>query len=228
MPMRKVYKKRRPTQRRKAVRSKRVRSRRNNVVAVVPNGVAQRYRCATLWTYSGVYSVAGASTTELYIQSSTNDPGGAMSANQPFYRDQLASLYTRYRVKAMKVYMTVANQTGDRDLDIACFWSGNLTAATTWILASSQPGSIVRCCGLDRKPAHIRSYRPMYKVLGTAHNMYDTDLNYQAVCGSDPTTMGYFRILISNASSVSTAVYHVTMRVRYYVEYFQPVLTLDS
>lgn len=219
--------KRRPTQRRKAVRSKRVRK--NNVVTTVPNGIAQRYRCATLWTLSSVYVVNAASVAEIYIQSSTNDPGGSIAASQPFYRDQLASLYTRYRVKAMKVYLTMSNQNGNRDVDIACWWAANLTPVSTWAQASSQPGSIVRVLPLDRSTARISSYRPMYKVLGTAHNMYDTDLNYQATCGNDPTSMGYFRVFISNALSADTqASLHISFRVRYYVEYFQPVLTVDA
>lgn len=178
------------------------------------------------------FSIPANNTAPLTIRycTSTNAPNLA-GGHQPYWRDQMATLYGRYRVHGVRYKFTLghANATSTVSNNYMVMWAvkesnnSTVTATTvaTWNTLCEQNDTRKGIVGSwATKPSVIKGYMPTGKPWGlTKSQMKQDDQFYAAGMSSDPTKMSYILFYVMNTSASTAAdALEGTVELNYLVE----------
>ncbi len=132
-----------------------------------------------------------AGSSRKYTANSIFDPEGATSA-QPLGYDQMIALFDRYKVAAAKIHITVINHVTSDQLAISLYPSSAATAASTPVIARSQPYARAMYVGVEGSGQGIKtisSYMATKSIRG-AHQIASE--GYGAVVTASPSLLWFF------------------------------------
>lgn len=172
------------------------------------------------------YSIPANNTAPLAVryQTSIFAPGLA-GGHQPYWRDQMASLYNRYRVHGVRYKFQLGHNNA---VSTPVMWAlkesntSTLSATTvaTWNTVNEQNDTRKGMVGAWAvKPAFIKGYMPTGKPWGLTKSQMKQDDQFWAMMSSDPTKMSYIILYMMNPSGITTADTIVgTVELNYLVE----------
>lgn len=159
------------------------------------------------------------------FQSSIYDPDLTGVGHQPYWRDQYATLYNKYRVWGVK-YHFIFKQHSTEHLTFACFCpqttSNEDTNSNTII---ERPNSRYVNCEFT-KAAHLGGYISLPKLFGMSKKEFVADDGFVSAVGSSPSRMGYFVTYMM--SRVNTVAAFQQIFFKFYVEYFDRAIVTGS
>lgn len=187
-----------------------------NLPVPVQLTINQRYSDVLVITNTtGVYNYY------VYRMNSTFDPDFSGAGHQPLGRDQLAALYTDYRVNEF-IW----------DLTATCAAAAQSVVAAHPTNASGNPGSTQlqsetawgkqSMTAFEATPVKFRGRLPLHQFRGQSRQTYLGDNNNSSDCGSNPANGAYF-ILGSQSTTATTNTTHWTVDLTYNVTYFSPI-----
>lgn len=213
-----TYTRYKPT--RKYVSKKRVPSKLNKPYTKI-NRMLVPERVFTTLRYSEVLTltcpVVGALTPYIF-QTSIFDPDFSGGGHQPLWRDQLATLYNRYRVFGMK-YKVVWKNTQINQLSVAYVkHSDNSTTETNFnTLSERREGRAVALDSANGRCNYSSGYLSIPKAYGISKKEFYDDDGFISVIGASPTKMAYLHLYLM--SLLANAVFNVFVTIDYYVEF---------
>lgn len=227
MAYRRRTKTRRPIRRRR----KTVRKRRNvraTRVLTCKTGFPRRMFVATNYVLTGSSTIATGNLV-IPVQSSAFQIMTAISNSQAQYFDQYKAIYNRFRIHGMKVSVTTSeiDSSTNRGVLFGMYFTNTSTVPGTAEGAMTQPGAQYKLITTDNASKWLTGYRKCYNVLGVSKVMYNTDLAYQALVTTNPSSMMYCNIWYFN-QGVTTLTVQYIIRVKLYCEYFEPALVVNA
>lgn len=207
---------------RRPMRKRGMRTRRRRVVNVnkALQPFAQRY--ITKLRYVGNFALSTVNIPYVYALNSIFDPDVSGTGHQPYGHDQLAAMYNRYRVYAVKYHIRCQPLDGSNQYLIAVPINQPFVAAS-FDDAREKPRSkyILQTQGGDSRPLINKLSLP--SLTGKTRAQYMSDDRYQAPFGSDPVENMQLQIYSYNAGGLTTsASARCTIELTYYIECFDP------
>lgn len=158
-----------------------------------------------------------------YMQSSIYKPSSTASTRQPMYWDQLANLYTNFRVYGMK-YKLTCHSTNTKDM----YWfavrhQDNVTAETDIQTLMERPDAKVVMGGEagGRSITTIKGYMDVAKTLGIAKSQIKNNESLRGTTGGNPPTMVYLRpYVFSSGALVDAQTFDFTWKIVFYAEVY--------
>lgn len=171
------------------------------------------------WTLGGTITTT-TTLGEILIQANNaNDPGGALSAFQPVWYDQLQAFYNRYVVWGAKLEVNCHNATNSVPYTIIVFPSRTATGATTIVDTGSQPFAKVRQGGGASGNDFVRivHFMTTARMMGRPPGVTTA---FSGTANSNPSMIWYF-IIGSQATDATTSVtVHDEIRLTQYIELY--------
>lgn len=221
MPIkRRIYRRRRPTYRR---RTRRVTRR---LVRRVPLPVAlgvSKYRFAKL-SYCDLCS--GTVNVNNFIsfsyQSSLYDPYVPVGGHQPMFFDQFAAMYQRYTVMGIAYNIDLhTDQSAAGPLFVTVTPSSIGSTPSSISVARERPGTRETTCALGFK-GRLKGYISVAKILGVDRRKLLTDDQYSAVVTTNPSQMAFLTLQVWNSSGTAAIPVYISLRLTYYCRFFDP------
>jgi len=136
------------------------------------------------------------------------DPDFTFLGKQPYGRDQIANLYSKYKVMGLEAKITFNDPSAD-----GLFCGVSVTPSTTGAtLAHSygtlieRPWTIVKTISNSGSQERVINLKfDAHKCFGVTKTMYKGDSIYSALMGSNPSTEAYLRLFAGNMNSASPA-----------------------
>lgn len=170
-------------------------------------------------------STAGAVDDNVYKANSLFDPNSSGVGTQPMGLDQLAVLYSRYRVFGSKITLrctqigtgTQAALTGS----VSILSSASATPSTQPNGIPERDGGVTRTVGaggstLNQISASARTGTPRGETATKVRN----DPNYEASTGADPAVLTYWIIYYNTADQATTSVCNISVDIEFDCEFF--------
>lgn len=191
-------------------------------------GVADSVR--TTLTYSDVISILPGGYVGQYTfrGNSCFDPDYTSTGHQPQYFDQMALLYTRYRVYGSKIILTAVNEQVGSALQITVIPSSEITAFTTSTYPLEHPYAkgmqLLGVGGLIT--SRVTHKMTTQKILGLrAREVLDQD--YSATTSATPSSVWYWQIVAQNLST-ENVITTMQVTITYDVEFYDRNVTSPS
>lgn len=181
------------------------------------------YRFAKLF-YCDVLStgVAASSSATYTYQTSAFDPYVAVGGHQPMYFDQYAAMYQRYTVMGVAYYIECAtDQATNGPLFITCVMNSDNVVPSNLSTARERVGTKETCVSHGYKGI-LKGYCSLKKVSGATSRMIMTDDQYSAIISANPLRLGYLIFQIWNVSATASVSIHLSVRLKYYIRFFDP------
>lgn len=231
MAYRRRTKTRRPIRRRRKTARKRAgRKRVQPMSMIIRGGLPKRMFTSSSYFYYGLNTIASGTNSLLAVQSSPYACVTGVSNSQPLYFDTYKLLYNRCRVHGMRTtvqacYLPSASNT--REVYFGVYNSPTASVPGTIEGAMQQPGAKSVMLPFDKTPRKLTIYNKCCYTLGTSKVMYNTDLTYQSLVSTVPSTMAYTNYWFYNFNGDITYV-QFSIKVTLYVEYFEPTLVVNT
>lgn len=221
MPMRKAYRRRRKTTRKKGYRKRRYTRR-------IPRSIGPPTHLFTKLVYSdlGQWSVTpSANMVRNWSMSSLFDPDASGGGSQPTYFDQYGAFYLRYLVYGCKVEWTVSASSASTNLyhPQICMVPYLSTASplyTTIKGAMQSKYAKYRTIIPGQNVVKLKSYFHLPKLWGASSSQYKDD-DYAAVISSSPTLNTYVQLWIQNQDASATITFGSQVKLTYYCKFYQ-------
>lgn len=202
----------------------------------IPPSMLQKLR------YSGIteLQLAASSYSENGIQVDL-DPRGIVSAglptgHQPTYFDQFMTLYTNYRVRAYKVRIQANNLPQPP--------STNTAPATAFIASSISPPGVAAGpisgyislaqdarskSGLcQRADAGITTHKHYHTLIALAGNVDPTDDTFTGTASASPPQIPVLLVTARSDSGTNAIDVFISIDIKFYVEFFNPLAVTNS
>lgn len=187
--------------------------------------IAPRY--ITSMKYSDRYSlanpVAGIPVSQIWNLNSTFDPDSTGVGHQPFGRDQIASLYNRYRVFGASWRLELSPTSAPISVSVIPI-NGSYILSTPAAIRE-QPMSITKLTSTTM-PTIFKGRVSLPKLTGQTPTQYKAGLEYQAQKDASPGELMTLQ-LYSNAFG-GTPQLNYEASIVYHVEWFDPVQIAQS
>lgn len=221
-------KKRRTTRPRRKQARRRTRNVRATKSLTCKTGFPKRMFVANDYVLLGSTAVTTGNNV-IPCQSSAFQCLTGVSNSQALYFDQYKAIYNRFRIHGMKVSITafMTDAPTNRGLYFGMFWNNTASVPGTMEGALQQPGAKYKLITTDNTQKWLSSYRKCYQVIGTSKSMYNTDLTYQALVTTNPSTMAYCNIWFYNPAAATLTTQYI-VKVKLYCEYFEPTLIVNT
>lgn len=232
MPTARYTKKRKTRTRRytkKRVRTSRKRAPQPNSLTV-RGGLPRKLFTSSNYFYFALQSVTGTSNFVLQTQSSPFTCMSGVSNSQPLYFDTYKTLYNRVRVHGFKTTVTACylpGATNTREIIFGIYNSSTASVPGTAEGAMQQPGAKMKMLPFDKSSRTLSIYNKCYYNLGVSKVMYNTDLTYQSLVSTVPSSMAYTTIWFYNYNGDASPVQY-QVKVTLYMEYFEPTLVVNT
>lgn len=231
MPVKSSYRKKRylkrKTYRRKARTTRRFPL--SRTVARIPGPAgfpaAMQIKLKYCTTHAALTSSSADFDWNQYSLNSIYDPDVDIGGHQPFYRDQLAAIYGRYKVNGCKVKVIGTCTSTEAIMGYGTFNYGYTVPVA--VQNAIEHGTFRVQAVSSQKPIYFQKYYNLSKLAGAGKAAYN-DSDYGAAIGSDPTKT--IRFVVGSASSDgggtsgSASVY---VELTYYVRFYE-LLTVAS
>lgn len=180
--------------------------------------------------YSDSANIAPALTTysdKIWNLNSVYDPDQSGAGHQPHGYDQLAALYSRYRVKGVYVELE-ARQRANHGLQVALL-PNNSTAGILMSQALESPeGATQVITSSNASPVLIKRYFDCAQITGVSRATYMADDRYQAQVGSNPSEAICLHQLAASVDGVTYNDYEFVMRMTFNVVFFDRIQQVGS
>lgn len=188
-------------------------------------GIPSQMFAKLRYSHTRNFSVAGLGLSVYdYNLNSLFDPDATGGGNQPYYFDQYAALYERYRVYGCKVTVMVtcsASTTNAYFPDLALLtWAGETPSWTDWSTAICSRGAIVRRIVPAQKPMYISKYYNLQRESGVSKTEYNVAEVFQALTGGTPVRRMYTELNIRNNDSGTSFSIGTVVNLTYYVKFY--------
>lgn len=189
------------------------------------------YACTkNLTTGSGVFG-----TEKIFRLNSLYDVDYSDLGHQPYGYDQVAAIYNKYRVNAVKIEANFTNPSAD---GITCGLLITPPNDGTTIQGLSISTVSEKMFGVTKdvnntgsQKVTIVGYMPMHKLLGITKQQHAGDTSqYLAAVSANPTLSPFARFAISNSdeSSITSNTCTVHIKFRFYCTLYEPVVLAAS
>lgn len=162
-------------------------------------------------------SLVGLVLSNYQFRNSIFDPNVTSSGHQPLWRDQLANLYSRYRVHGIKYKFTIWNQNQPGGLFGGVKHSNDGVVETVYTTLRERRGVqtfTVAPPGAQQKI--VKGYMPVGKPHGLSKREFMWDEDFEADIGTNPVKQTYLEIYLTTQGP--TAIANVIADLVYYVE----------
>lgn len=166
----------------------------------------------------------------IFRGNSAFDPDLTGIGHQPYYFDQYAAIYTKYRVHGSSIRVDVVNQSGVMATsvivvphsDVAAF--GSISAAAE--LQRSRYPRIVPIA--QRQSVLLKDYASTRAVIGLTKVEMEADDIYSAAVTANPAQQWYWHILMESTDSLTALSVQLQVRLTYYMEFFDANIVAQS
>lgn len=167
---------------------------------------------------------AGASSTVVYRLNSIFDPNASGVGGQPYYSDQYAAMYNRYRVYGCKVDVTMSCSSSTANLfhptAVLLSYADTAPAWGTQINASNSKRCIRRQMIPGQSIVTMKRYFDLASVAGVSRREYNVAEVFQALTTANPSRNIDCQVNVENNDGTATISLTYTIRLTYYVKYF--------
>lgn len=152
------------------------------------------------------------------------DPDYTGGGSQPPFYDRMAGLYNTYRVLSAK-YRIKSSYLSGTVQSLVVWTSTTATAVSSLQSALSQLDShnITMCSFSDPDSNCIQRWLPMEKAFGVEKAEIETDSDYGANSGANPTKISYLNLYSGNLTGTTTSTAASIVEITYYVEWCNPI-----
>lgn len=219
---RRTYRRRRPTMRRRRPAARTNRRYVSRVPRRIPMGVS-RYKFAKLpYCDLEATSVSASSSVAWTYQSSMYDPYAPVGGHQPMFFDQYAAMYRKYTVLGIAYELQACTDgatTGP--LIVIATPSADSTPPTSISIARERPGSKETIVSNNYK-GRLKGYMSVAKTLGVSRRNILNDDIYSALVSTNPANVANLFVQAFNSSAGYAVSVYITLRLTYYVRFFDP------
>jgi len=158
-------------------------------------------------------SSGGTFVSGTYGLNSLYDPDSAIGGHQPYYFDQLSTIYARYRVLKCKIDI-------DGSVDKMCLvsmkgWPSNYSISLNTAELLEQPRNTNKIVNEDNK-FHISRTFQCNEVEGITKTMYENDIDFQAGIGGNPTRLIQASVSFIHPDGSTAVAVEAVVRLTYY------------
>lgn len=186
-------------------------------------------KCALEYTTTDLLTdgVAGVMGTEkVFRVNSLYDVDFSGVGRQPYGFDQMATLYHKYMVHAVKVslVMTCPNEDGIVVGSMFQPFNGGLTLTGRGVdEIKEKPMCVTRTLNNSgSKVVTLSQYMPIHTIEGIRKSQMDLDL-YSALISANPTSTPWFRVAVGTLTGTGTGQCYVRTNVKFYCTFFERV-----
>lgn len=155
--------------------------------------------------------------TYYLYRSSLYDPDYTGTGHQPLWRDELVTLYERYRVLGIKYRFTIHNS-NTQFLGQGVVRYTNSTTPETNYMTVRERNNVKRFTlgSWASKPVVIKGYMPVGKPWGMTKKDVMHDEDFEALMGTNPIKTSYIALYLF--AQTNSCTFHVQSDLEYYVE----------
>lgn len=183
--------------------------------------VPQRF--ITKHKYSTTFTIGSTQPTYQFNLNSLYDPDLTSFGHQPYGRDQMALLYSKYRVYGVS-YMISGYQAGGQAIRIACIPTST-TAPPTPNLSSviEQPRSkyITQLPGGGR--AVLKGYVNLPSLIGMSRRAYSSNPDTAALSSSNPIEAMVLTVMAQSLVDTTLDSSNINLTLTFHCEWFDPI-----
>ncbi len=179
-------------------------------------------RVRTRLTYADVIHISPASTVGQYTfrGNSVYDPDYTSTGHQPYYRDQLAALYSRYRVYGSSIHVAAVNEQVATALQVTVIPSSEITTFTSSVYALEYPyAKGAKLLGVGGIMTTNVSHKMTTTELLGLRGREVEDQDFSALVGAQPSSEWYWQIVFQDLSAENIAS-SLQVVLRYDVEFY--------
>lgn len=207
-----TYKRKTNTRKRVTYRNK------SRVPRKVFNGIPATYRTKLHYVDVLTSTTTAGSYTYWIYQSSLFDPYYAAGGHQPYYFDQLAAIYSNYRVYGMSYNIDAQLLTSNSHATLVTYFNKDGLLGSSLSAVAERPAS--RFIGYsDQYRGRMKGYNTLKKVWNVPTKEIQIDDTFSAVCGANPAKLLYLFIQSFNPTAASQDVV-ITIKLTFYCEFF--------
>lgn len=179
--------------------------------------IAQRYIAKLKYVESVVLSAV--SQPYAFRINSLFDPNSSGIGRQPYGFDQLAALYNRYRVIAVKMRIISGVPDANTPVRLTGLVSNDVITITSGDQAAENPRSksIVQFPQADSHVLKHTAYLP--SVVGRSRAQYMADDRYQSLCTTNPAENVFLYLWNTNLANVTQAA-NIQIQLEFICEFF--------
>lgn len=161
-------------------------------------------------------------TEQVYRLNSLYDPDFTGTGHQPYGYDQLAALYLRYKVEAVKIFVEWGDVSGDGIFPAFMVTTPNdgTTLAGKDVPTACEKQNVYQAGPISNTGQQLvrqALYLPMHKAVGLTKLQFAADVtNYGAAVGANPTLSPFIRFAIADTAVTGGLSVKATIRIRYY------------
>lgn len=165
----------------------------------------------------------------LFNMNSVFDPDATSGSNhQPFGRDQLATLYERYRVYSTSFSVEFINENA---LTFDAGFILKSTSSTTTLISTAREKPYSKFMILGEQTSNqrrLRGYCNCAKILGVTKERYRVDDHFQAAVASNPPLSPYLHVGVQACNRTGVNTVYCSVTIYYKVCFFQRVPLTQS
>lgn len=192
---------------------------------VIPDRICAKFPYATTKTMT-----TGATVTGTTFRNSMFDPDLTGGGHQPFMRDELSALYTKYLCYGYKYEITFYNA-GFIPVQVAVAPFNHTGVPTTMDLAWEKPNNqhlILGPSGQANSMRTIRGYVDAAKTLCVNKSTFVAEKNYWATVGGNPGEEAYLTLAMQCMDGTTAQTVRVAVRLQMYTKYFDRAPVFSS
>lgn len=207
-------------------RNYRLRRGNNRIVARLPTGQALKSFVGLTCGQCALNNLQGATPLQLSWATGKSPFLNALARECQGW-DQWKAFYQRYRVRAMKVRVTITPVNANTSF-IGYMYTYNQSTPVGNVLAqASDKGTITRVCGPQTSKLTFMKYWKAGSPWGETPEQWRTDITTEAATAANPTTMSYCHLDLRN-NTTTDAPLIIDWKVKVYFELFMPVYMVDA
>lgn len=180
--------------------------------------------------YSEVVSItctSGAVGTYVFRLNSPYDPNFSGSGHQPYYFDEMTSLYTTYVVYGCSAEVEFSSGSTSA-ITCAMHPSLNNSSATDAILECEKPHAKCGVLTPNAGPLKLYSYYDIGRVFGSSKNQILADIAWQGTSGAGPSTTAYLKISVRPVDNSTTSTIFLNVALKMYIAFKQRIEQTES
>lgn len=162
-------------------------------------------------------ATSGTISTNVFSGNSCFDPDVSGTGHQPYFYDQLTSIYNSYCVFASKIHV-VAGTNSSVDSRVVVRPAIPSTAVGNMDLECERPNCKCAYIKPEGTAKPLNHFAKSGQVFGSQSKKLDE--NFQAASSANPNNRWYWLVAAQATDSASTAVVQATVTITYYVRFF--------
>jgi len=191
------------------------------IVNLGPLGMPDAER--TQLTYADVIRIAPSSAIGQYTfrGNSTFDPDYTSTGHQPYYRDQLAAIYSRYRVYGSRITVSAVNEQASSALQITVIPYSTVFPFVTGTYPLEYPhAKAMPLLGVGAILPHTVTHKiSTTKILGLRPREI-LDQDYSALVGANPASEWYWLVVAQDLTGAQNVETSFQVIITYDVEFY--------